>query len=254
LPIQDEVAGFVPTPSQQKPCEAVRILFLQQNKCPIDTPGLCENPPATNFSQKTGRNRQKIISGGTMAIAYASFCRPMTQDTATMALTALRQLSLERLQTDPTKAAWETVKLNIACGGGDIIAGLALFTEMMAMPFEIHTHNVAAVDSAAILMFMAGSARFASKFSAFHFHQPAWTFAAKENLSRTVVSDAARWLDRYQDMMAKVVSDRSSLSSEDVLRMQNEGATLSSTEALECGVIHEIAEPTFPRDSRWHQI
>lgn len=172
-----------------------------------------------------------------------------------MTLTALRQLALEMIaNTNPAQPAWDTVKMNISCGGGDIVAGITLYNELRSMPFELHTHNTGAVDSAAILLFMTGRRRFACDFSAFHFHQPAWTFAAREQLSRTVIVDASRWLDTYQDMMARVVSQGSNLKADEVQDMMNRGATLSSKQALDCGLVHEIGEPTFQRDSRWHQI
>jgi Protease subunit of ATP-dependent Clp proteases len=170
-------------------------------------------------------------------------------------MTALRQLALETVpNSSPTQPAWDIVKLNIACGGGDIVAGIALYNELRALPFELHTYNTAAVDSAAILPFMTGSRRFACEYSAFHFHQPAWTFPAKEQLNRVVVADASRWLDTYQQMMAEIVSAYTKLTSEDVRDMMDRGATMSSIQAVECGLVHEIAEPTFQRDSRWHQI
>lgn len=169
-----------------------------------------------------------------------------------MLLVAVRQLILEVSATNAP--AWETVNLNIACGGGDIVAGIALYNELRCMPVQLHTHNTAAVDSAAILLFMIGRKRFACEHSAFHFHQPAWTFPAKDQLSRVVIADANRWLDTYQDMMARIVSDDTKLTSIEVREMMDRGATLSSKQALDCGLVHEIREPNFPRDSRWHQI
>lgn len=190
--------------------------------------------------------------GGLMPKAYASFCRPLNLDTATMLLSNMRALAFEQTQGKPS---WDTVHLSVASGGGAIMAGLALYNSLRGMPFELHTHNTASVDLAAILIFLAGKKRFAAPISSFHFHEVAWTFAGKDDLPLTVISDAHRWLRLHQETMARAVSEASSLSREAVLDMMDKGATLTAEEAKKCGMVHEICEDEFPPlCPRWVQI
>jgi ATP-dependent Clp protease, protease subunit len=186
-----------------------------------------------------------------MATAYMSFCRVLSVDTATTALIGVRQLVSE---AENGKPKWDTIRINIACGGGDLVAGFALFNELKEFPVKIITHNVATVDSAAILFFMVGTERVACAQAGFHFHQPAWTFASKDQLSSTTVADARRWLETYQKMMCDIVSADTNMSADDVRGMMDKGATLTAKEALKVGLVHNISEPNFPQDARWHQI
>lgn len=187
-----------------------------------------------------------------MATAYASFCRPLNLDTATMMLTQMRTLGFERKDDQPL---WDTVELSLACGGGSIMAGLALYNALRGMPFDLHTHNIASVDSAALLIFLAGSKRFATPISSFHFHEVAWSFAAKDDLPLTVISDAQRWLKLHQSIMAEAVSKVTSLDKDAVLDMMDRGATLNAEEAKRCGMVHEIRDIEFPSMClRWVQI
>jgi len=186
-----------------------------------------------------------------MATAYVSFCRPLSSDTATLALFALRGISLE---VQGGNAQWDTVHLNIACEGGNLIPGLTLYNELRSLPFKkIITHNTAAMDSPAILFFMAGSQRFACNKSVFRFSQPGWTFASKLS-SRTEIANAQRWLDTYQTAMCEIVSSDTKLSCDEVRNMIDSDATMTPTEALKHGLIHDVCEPTFPFGARWHQI
>ena len=84
----------------------------------------------------------------------------------------------------------------------------------------------------------------------------AWTFGGKDDQPLAVISDAARWLTTYQDMMADVIAEGSSgnLSKDRVQSMMTAGTTVTPKEALDLGLIHEIAEPVIPRDATWWQV
>jgi ATP-dependent protease ClpP protease subunit len=106
------------------------------------------------------------------------------------------------------------------------------------------------------MIFMAGKRRYACPRSAFLFHQMAWSFSGKDDLPVTVLSDATRWLNTYQEMMADVIAEGSAgkLSKDRVLSMMVTGTTITPKEALDLGLVHEIAEPAIPREARWWQV
>jgi len=186
-----------------------------------------------------------------MATAYISYCRPLNQDTVTSLLLACRTLVSEN---DCGKPKWDTIHLSLACGGGNIIAGFAAYNELRGLPIKLITHNVSAVDSAAIMIFTAGSERFATPTSAFLFHQTAWTFSSNVDLPLAVVSNALNWLTEYERLMREVISAGTNISDAEVARLMREGAIIKSADAKMHRLVHDIREVNFPQDARSWQV
>jgi ATP-dependent Clp protease, protease subunit len=143
------------------------------------------------------------------------------------------------------------LKFAIASTGGEIAPAFALYNELNSLPLQIDTHNSGAVDSAAIMPFMAGSRRTASANSAFLFHQISWTFGGPATLP--VINDARRWLGTYEGVMADVVSSKTSLKRAEILRMMHVGTTFSPADAKKVGLIDAIEEYKIPFHARTYQ-
>src|SRR5262245_18550782 len=65
-----------------------------------------------------------------------------------------------------------TTKLVVAmnCPGGSVSSGVSIYNAMLAMPYEISSHNIGNVDSIANIIFLAGKERYACTASTFMFH------------------------------------------------------------------------------------
>ncbi len=185
-----------------------------------------------------------------MARAYILFFKPINPDTATSCLHACRGMMGERDANG--MVLWDDLLVTMSSGGGDIIPALGMYNEMKGLEAKVQTHNAGAIDSAAILPFMAGSVRTASAASAFFFHQLQWTFAAG-SVTMTTVSDAVAWLNRYEGIMADVVAANSTLKRAEVLRMMKQGTSVDSETALKKGLIHRIEELATPLGARTYQ-
>jgi ATP-dependent protease ClpP protease subunit len=190
-----------------------------------------------------------------LATAYVSFCKPVNVDTATGLIKACRETLFDFSDKDKKKRNhWDKLRLMMSSGGGNVMSAFAAYNELRGMPIEIHTFNTGATDSSALMIFMTGKRRYACARSAFLFHQMTWSFSAKDDLPLSVVSDAARWLKTYQGFMADAIAEDSKITREECLQMMHEGTTLTAQEALDRGLIHEIAEPAIPADARWWQV
>jgi ATP-dependent Clp protease, protease subunit len=189
-----------------------------------------------------------------MPMAYVSFCKPVNFDTASTLLNFVR--STLSHSTNGKASDFDRVRLMISSGGGNLIPAFGAYNEIKSMPIQVHTMNTGATDSAALMIFMVGEKRYACPKSAFLFHQPQWTFASKDELPLTVVSDAARWLTTYQTMMAEVIADASDkkLTKDKILSMMAAGTTVTAKEALEIGLVHEIVDAAVPREAIWWQV
>jgi len=191
-----------------------------------------------------------------MATAYIYFGKPINLDTSTSFLKAVHSLIGQSGAAAPDEEPaylWDTLRVSIASGGGDVVAGFALYNEMMSTDVRFHTHNSAAVDSVALLPFLAGARRTASKYSGFLLHQMTWTFPSAGQ-TRTQIADVTGWLQNYDHVMAEVIAERTNMSFDDAQLMMRNGANLSPQQALEYGVIHAIENPTTPRDAATWQV
>ena len=186
-----------------------------------------------------------------MGTAHVFFCKGITPDTASSLIHACRCLIGE---VDPQGALlWDHLSVAISSGGGDIGGAFAMFNELKGMKTRVTTHNAGAVDSAAIMPFMAGSRRSACAGSAFFFHELHWQFPAQGNLTMSSITDATKWLGRYEDLMAENIADRTALKKDEVLKLMRDGTSVRPEQALEWGLIHEIAELATPRGARTWQ-
>jgi len=188
-----------------------------------------------------------------MATAYVSFCRPLMPDTVTLLLTTCRTLMSE-IDKTTGKPSWDTINLAIACGGGDVISGCAAYNGLKSLPVKFITHNIGAVDSAAILIFMVGQERYANAFSGFLFHQIAWNFAAKDNIPITTLHDASEWMHAYEKLMSELVSAKTKMTHQKTVELMRDGTLLTPAEAKSFGVIDDIREHSTPQNARWAQV
>ena len=155
-------------------------------------------------------------------------------------------------ENDPSGTAlWDKIHLTIASGGGGITPGFAAFNELRAVPIELTTHNVGSVDSAAILIFMAGSKRLANKASGFLFHESTRNYSGQGEVTLTTAGNAKKWLETYEGMQTEIVSTGTGMQADDVLKKMREGACVRSDEALNLGLVESVQEFTMPRASRW---
>jgi ATP-dependent protease ClpP protease subunit len=151
---------------------------------------------------------------------------------------------------------WDTIDLAIACGGGDVISGCAAYNGLKSLPIKFVTHNIGAVDSAAILIFMVGQERYASAFSSFLFHQIAWSFPAKDGIPITTLHDASEWVHAYEKLMSELVSAKTNgkVTTKQLVELMRDGTVLCPAEAKSFGVIDDIREHSIPQSARWAQV
>ena len=185
-----------------------------------------------------------------MTMVYVSFCKPVNIDTATALIRTCREVVSDGQHN------WDKLRLMISSGGGNITAAFAAYNEIRNMPIELETLNTGTTDCSALMIFMAGKKRYASAKSAFQLRQLSWSFQSKDDVAHSVISDAARWLQEYRQMIAEAIAEGSDgrLTPDKVIEMIQNGTTLNSQQAKDVGLIHDIIEPAIPTEARWWQV
>ena len=185
-----------------------------------------------------------------MTMVYVSFCKTVNFDTATALIRTCREVVSDRQHN------WDKLRLMMSSSGGNISAAFAAYNEIRSMPIELETLNTGATDSSALMIFMAGKKRYACARSAFQLRQLSWSFPSKDDVEFSVISDAARWLQEYQQMIAEAIAEGTDgrLTRDKVVEMIQTGMTLDPRQAKEVGLIHDIIEPAIPTEARWWQV
>jgi|HubBroStandDraft_5_1064220.scaffolds.fasta_scaffold97027_2 ATP-dependent Clp protease protease subunit len=144
------------------------------------------------------------------------------------------------------------VTLLFASGGGSTDDGMALFTYLRALPFELTIHAVGLVGSMGIPVFLAGKNRIASQNARFFFHDYTSNFVQyngpmtrEQQMGNTLLlTDAVNWTKDILKANTKLAD-----SDFDALKMFNEPLLMDAQRAADVGIVSAIAEPAIPADA-----
>ncbi len=131
------------------------------------------------------------------------------------------------------------MKFLIASGGGDICAGVNLYTYLKALPIEIETIGFGEVDAAAILVFLGGRSRIAVEDCQFFFHEGRYTIhdhVAPVHTHEEAISVFRRELQH----MVHIFSRETNNDSEIVATMLRKSKIMHASEAQDFGLVHKI--------------
>lgn len=87
------------------------------------------------------------------------------------------------------------IRIIISSDGGDIRQAFRAFYFLTTLPLELHTHNSGNVDSAAVLLFLAGTVRSAAAEAHFSLHPLECTFEKSTTLSHDQLRNILMRLD-----------------------------------------------------------
>lgn len=131
--------------------------------------------------------------------------------------------------------------------GGNTQEGFALYNFLRALPIELTTHNIGAIESIANVVFLAGSVRYACPTSRFFNHDLTWTYGT-ETLTRLVMAERQLSLDhdaaQFIDLMAIHTNlTRTQLKS---MKFLKKPIIIVPTRAKEIGLINDIVDAGIP--------
>ena len=137
----------------------------------------------------------------------------------------------------------ERLHILINSQGGNVSIALALAHLIKSLPCKVITYNISNVDSAALIVFVAGEERKCARAGTFYLHpvsiEVSGVKTAKElrAMADVVDSDARRLMEFMQT--------RTSISSKVWLEKMDACESISATDAVKIGLATEIAEPAI---------
>jgi ATP-dependent protease ClpP protease subunit len=131
------------------------------------------------------------------------------------------------------------MKFLIASGGGDIGAGVNLYTYLKALPIDVETIGFGEVDAAAVLVFLGGKTRIAIEDCQFFFHEGRYVIqdhVAPVHTHEEAISVFRRELQH----MIHIISSETNNDSEVVATMLRKSKIMHAGEAQDFGLVHQI--------------
>ncbi len=135
-----------------------------------------------------------------------------------------------------------------ASGGGGVTPGIALHNFLRSLPVKVVMHNMGIIDSIATVIFLAGEERFASPHSSFLFHGVELTFSQQTSLSTSKLAEHSSQLKQDERKIANIYLERSTLTDSEIFELFKQGESKDPAFAVEKKIVHEIKNPSIPKD------
>lgn len=138
---------------------------------------------------------------------------------------------------------FESLTVVFSSEGGDTREGLSLYNFFRSLPQPVRMHAAGHVDSMAVPVFLAGSARTCSPSARFYFHPFSWTFDSSQRLDG--IDDVSeRFLNDVMSARA-IVTERARLPSAMAGALYGRGfkpAVADPEKALRWGLVEAVEE------------
>lgn len=147
----------------------------------------------------------------------------------------------------------QKVTLLFSSGGGATDDGMALYSYLRALPYELTIHAIGLVGSMGIPVFMGGKTRVASPDARFFFHDYTSNYVQQNGpISREIQKGNALILDDAIAWTKDVLKINTQLTDQDFdsLKMFDQPLLMDAKWASNVGIVSAIAEPAIPADSQ----
>src|SRR5690606_27552247 len=123
--------------------------------------------------------------------------------------------------------------------------GVAFYNFLKLLPQKITMHNIGNVNSIANIIFMAGEERYAAPHSYFLFHGGNWNYT-NASLTLEVMKENCSILEQNQETMKNIITENSSLSTDQVEALFLKGEAQDVNFAKENKIIDDIKDFKLP--------
>ena len=175
-----------------------------------------------------------------MALHIVHFIGPINHGSAC----TIRNLCLQALQSGATE-----LELHMSTEGGNMTAGFALYFFLKSLPLALTTHNVGSVESVGVVIFLAGSKRYACPRTRFLVHPLHWGFGSLVAADHARVSEWRDCLDFDAERYAAIYEEATAPAGvQDDIRANLSGHAriFDTDQALAAGIIHQTVQARLP--------
>ena len=128
----------------------------------------------------------------------------------------------------------------ISSRGGGVFEGISAYNFLKGVPAEILTFNFGSADSAAICLFCAGSKRLCVPHARFLIHGIGFNVSAGARFDEKSLGERIATLKNERETICRIIADNTGKKLKDVEEDMFTGVTLTSEQAMDYGLVHEI--------------
>lgn len=135
----------------------------------------------------------------------------------------------------------------ISSGGGDMDSAISLYDYLKAFPSTVETIGFGRVESAAVLIFLAGSKRSAVKDCRFLLHEGLYTVGQPTNTLQ-MHQETLNLFKTLLDRMTEIVAKETGHEKAKIAKILRKGRTLTAVEAKDLGLVQKIIDEIPQRE------
>jgi ATP-dependent Clp protease, protease subunit len=141
----------------------------------------------------------------------------------------------------------DEIVLVLSTPGGQVDPGIMVYNVLRALPINLTTYNVGAVNSVGNAIFLAGAQRYAAPGATFLFHGVAMEFNGKIKLEEKNLTETLEGIKVAQQKIGDIISSRTSIDPEEARALFFKQETKGTEFALKKGIIHEVKPLVIPK-------
>lgn len=135
----------------------------------------------------------------------------------------------------------EKIKIIISSTGGDVDSAIRIYSYLKALPLTIETIAFSQIDSAANIIYAAGSNRVAIKGCRFFLHEGTFTNGSQTTTLHN--HEEALSLFRYLfDAHVKILAKETNQTVTKIKALLKDSTILTADDAKKIGLVHEVLE------------
>ena len=141
----------------------------------------------------------------------------------------------------------DLILLMLNTPGGTVSDGIAIFNFIRALPQRVVTYNIGNVNSIGNVIFQAAEHRISATMSSFMFHGVGFDINQTVRFERKQLQERMEGIDNDQEIISRIIVQRTGLSANDVDNMFLNMEFLRSEKALERGITDEVRDINLPQ-------
>jgi len=147
------------------------------------------------------------------------------------------------------KEGRERFVILISSPGGSVFQGISAYNFLKGIPAELITHNFGSVDSIAVCLFCAGTKRLCVPHARFLIHGIGFDTPAGARFDEKLLGERIANLKNERETICRIIADNTGRKLEDVEQNMFTGITLTSQQAKDYGLVHEIKSELFEKQA-----
>jgi len=171
---------------------------------------------------------------------YVRYFGPIDNERVKKLMTTLEQ---------KLKEGKERFVILISSPGGSVFQGISAYNFLKGIPAELVTHNFGSVDSIAVCLFCAGTKRLCVPHARFLIHGIGFDAPSGARFDEKLLGERIANLKNERETICRIITDNTGKKLEDVEQDMFTGITLTSEQAKDYGLVHEIKSELFEKQA-----